>query len=336
VVSHAYASATLHALHLTPYTLHCPRPQDVRPFVDYFDMAVVAPGVAAAVLMLLAACCSLRSRGWPCCPCGPCKRRRFVIPKCCICLGGVFLLLGIALYGAFAAVGLSVVFPAIGITFTAQYALRSLLGLALCDTAVPQLRQVLADAAQAVANAESVGSVAQSDIDTHRADLSAATADLASFDGICDAFKDIEGAATTLFGVGFLCVCALFYALVANTGLCCALKCCWNPARTRRVAPADVNAGAMMQPMAPPPLEPALAGAPAPGVPPTGLCCALKCCWKTARTRRVAPADVNAGAMMQPMAPPPLEPALAGAPAPGVPPHASGIPPPGVKGAWTE
>ena len=146
---------------------------------------------------------------------------------------------------------------------------------------MPQLRQVLADAAQAVANAESVGSVAQADIDTHRADLSAATADLASFDGICDAFKDIEGAATTLFGVGFLCVCALFYAFVANTGLCCALKCCWNPARTRRVAPADDNPGAVMQPLVPvsPPLGPELAGAPAPagapprvsGIPPPGV-----------------------------------------------------------------
>ena len=74
--------------------------QEVRPYVDYFDMAVVAPGVLAAVLMLLAACCSLRSRGWPCCPCKPCKRRRFVLPKCCICLGGVCLLLGLGLYTA--------------------------------------------------------------------------------------------------------------------------------------------------------------------------------------------------------------------------------------------
>ena len=270
---------TPYTLHLTPYTLHA---QGVRPYVDYFDMAVVAPGVAAAVLMLLAACCSLRSRGWPCCPCGPCKRRRFVLPKCCICIGGALLLLGLALYAAFAAVGLSVLFPAIGVDFTAQSALRRLLGLALCDTAVPQLRQVLADAAQAVANAESVGSVAQADIDTHRADLSAATADLASFDGICNAFKDIEGAATTLFGVGFLCVCALFYAFVANTGLCCVLKCCWNPARTRRVAPAD---NPVMQPLVSPPLGPELAGAPAPA---------------------------------------------------GAPPHVSGIPPPGVKGSWTE
>ena len=101
--------------------------------------------------------------------------------------------------------------------------------------------------------------------------------------------RDIDGAATTLFGVGFLCVCALLYALVANTGLCCALKCCWNPVRaSRRVAPADGGEGAMMQPLVPPPLAgaPALAGAPVP--------------------------------------------------APGVPPHASGIPPPGVKGAWTE
>ena len=95
-----------------------------------------------------------------------------MLPKCCICLGGAFLLLGLALYAAFAAVGLSVLFPAtIGVDFTAQHALRSTLGLALCDTAVPQLRQLLADAAQAVANAEAVGGVPQSDIDTRRADL---------------------------------------------------------------------------------------------------------------------------------------------------------------------
>ena len=103
--------------------------QEVRPYVDYLDMAVVAPGVVAALLMLLAACCSLRSRGWPCCPCGPCKRRRFVLPKCCICLGGAFLLLGLALYAGFAAVGLSSLFPVtIGVDFTAQRALRSTLG----------------------------------------------------------------------------------------------------------------------------------------------------------------------------------------------------------------
>lgn len=137
---------------------------------------------------------------------------------------------------------------------------------------LPLSIQILADAAQAVANAESIGSVAQSDLDAYRADLRAATADLASFDALCDAFKDIDSTATTLFGVGFLSVCALFYAFVANNGLCCTLKCCWNPARTRRVAPADVEAGAMMPqgvsaaPEGAPGVPPALLGAPPPGV----------------------------------------------------------------------
>ena len=72
------ARLTPYIVHLTSNTLHCARPQEVRPYVDYLDVAVVAPGVVAALLMLLAACCSLRSRGWPCCPCGPCKRRRDV------------------------------------------------------------------------------------------------------------------------------------------------------------------------------------------------------------------------------------------------------------------
>lgn len=116
-----------------PYPFTCS--QEVRPYVEYFDLAVVAPGLAAAVLMLLAACCSLRSRGWPCCPCGPCRRRRFVLPKCCIFLGDLALLLGIVLYTVFAAVGLSVFLPALR-----QYAATV---YALCDTVVPQLRQAL-------------------------------------------------------------------------------------------------------------------------------------------------------------------------------------------------
>ena len=130
----------------------------------------------------------------------------------------------------------------------------------LCDTVVPQLSQVLVDASQAgVADFESAGNVAQADLDAQRADVSVATTDLASFVALCGAFEEIDGAVSTLFGVGFLCVCALFYGLVANNGLCCALKCCRNPASTRSVGVADFNPSAMM-------MTRALSGIPAPAV----------------------------------------------------------------------
>ena len=80
------------------------------------------------------------------------------------------------------------------------------------------------------------------------------------------------------------CVCALLFGLVANSGLCCVLKCCWNPARSLRVAPADDNAGTMMQPLVPSAPEgekPGSAGAPAPesGGPPKIPPPAVKGAW---------------------------------------------------------
>ena len=57
-----------------------------------------------------------------------------MLPKCCIVLGDLALLLGLILYATLAALGLSVLLPSVR-----QYAD---VASALCDTAVPQLRQV--------------------------------------------------------------------------------------------------------------------------------------------------------------------------------------------------
>merc|ERR1719353_2589309 len=121
------------------------------PYVEYFDLAVVAPGLLAAVLMLLAAACSLPARkmGRRCCCCLAKCCSCFALPKCALLFGDLALLLGLVLYAGFASLGLSVFLPAISLHPAAVDA--------LCATVVPQLQQVLADATQAVANAESVG-----------------------------------------------------------------------------------------------------------------------------------------------------------------------------------
>ena len=204
--------------------------ETIGTYVDLLDLVVLVPGGVTLLLLLGAAACAARPRA-----------KSYCCAKCFVCLGDLLIVLTMAVYGVFAAIGVAATLPIVREMVATLHA--------MCDVIVPALQQALADVTEMLANAEASGLVDAADMEEIRGDLDAAETEVSGFDKICNSFKAIDSTLTTLFGVALLAVCALAHVWVVNNGLCCAAKCCSNPAAVAAAAAAKKSAaGAEMVP----------------------------------------------------------------------------------------
>jgi len=181
----------------------------VKPYLQYLGLAVLLPGVLAAVFLLIASGCGLRSKALCC-------------SKCFVAFSDIFLIIALIFYCIFAAIGVLISQPIVASQ------LQQIVGI--CDTTVPNFQQIVSDGNANLAELTDAGGN-PADIKSAQDSLGEATTVITELVVTCDNITGLFGDLANLFIPGVFCVCAVLLAFVNTQGLCCSEGCCkTNPA----------------------------------------------------------------------------------------------------------
>jgi len=177
----------------------------IRPYMKYLDIAVIVPGVLAALVLVIASACSCRNIPTMCCS------------KLFITLGYILLFLCLVFYIIFAALAIVINLE------TVQEQIKTF--TSICETTMPDLNQKIQDITLALNRADSLGM----DVTDFQSELDTYSPAATTFTSMCTCIDDLLTSFTGLFLPGMLTVCAIIYLYIATITMCCSAKCCKAP-----------------------------------------------------------------------------------------------------------
>jgi len=177
--------------------------------LQLLPVAVVVPGVLAALCLLLGGLCAA----------SPFRKGTYCCSKLVMFLATLFLLLCFVFYIIFIAIGLALTFapPVI------QQPINMIQGM--CVTVPAQLNQVVGDS---MATIDRLGS-AGGDLTSVRDQLTNLSTMVGAIDSACDNINAIFAGIFGVFLPGLVCVVAIVFAMWVNEMLCCAAGCFKGP-----------------------------------------------------------------------------------------------------------
>jgi len=189
----------------------------VKEYVQFLSLVVLAPGLAAGFMLITnGACFHKKQKG---CYCGP---------KCLVALGHL-LLVGTLV--------VSIIMTALGAVMYQSFVTDMLRTITdVCDTVVPLLDQIIADATTLLASTADLG-IDPVELASIQYDVDNAVAGTVVFKVVCKCMNALFNQFSNLLVPGVFTVVSLFYALYTNQATCCAASCCGNPNKTSKVAP---------------------------------------------------------------------------------------------------
>ena len=177
----------------------------IRPYMKYLDIAVIVPGVLAALVLVIASACSCRNIPTMCCS------------KLFITLGYILLFLCLVFYIIFAALAIVINLE------TVQEQIKTF--TSICETTMPDLNQKIQDITLALNRADLLGM----DVTDFQTELDTYSPAATTFTSMCTCIDDLLTSFTGLFLPGMLTVCAIIYLYIATITMCCSAKCCKAP-----------------------------------------------------------------------------------------------------------
>jgi len=177
----------------------------IRPHMHLLDLAVILPGVLAAVVLMIASLCACKTSGTMCCS------------KFFLGLGYILLLLCVAFY---------VIFAALAIVINLDIVQQQVkIFTSVCETSMPPLNQKLTDIRSVLARAEAQGM----NVTEYESMIALYEPAAFTFNAMCSCIDELLSSFTSLFLPGMLTTCAIIYLYVATITMCCSAKCCAAP-----------------------------------------------------------------------------------------------------------
>jgi hypothetical protein len=168
-------------------------------------LAVMVPGLFAALFLLLGAVC----------PMSKARKGSYCCTKCMIFFADILLLLALVFYAIFAA--FSIVFQSVPQVKEPLGEIR-----ATCDVLPLSLKQMVGDNLATIDKLDSMGA----DVADIQKTLTELSDTVLLIDQGCGFVNSFIGAMVGMFFPGVMCVIAIIFAMFVNQTLCCAAGCC--------------------------------------------------------------------------------------------------------------
>jgi len=179
--------------------------------IQLLPVASIVPGILVSIdLIVVSLCGCMKKSGGYCCA------------KFFIVLGYIFLIVATGLYMA------CVVIAGVMYVPQTQAVLRQY--LAMCDTGVPQLGQIVADAQSAFALATAAGQA--SAVSEAQDMVTQGESAYNLLNTVCDNVTGADGLLTSIENMltpAILCFSGCLFSLYNTFSICCAMGCCKNP-----------------------------------------------------------------------------------------------------------